>query len=350
MNIMNKKTSLPSALRLLALIFAFPLLVSSLFGCRTIDAVGDYTVNTETVMEVGGYDITFDEYRCFYLQAKDELAAGESGFWNKEDAPFDELKQMVERSIARKYAILTLVDEYDIELTEQDETEINDVVNYYIEYYGGMTGFRQWLATEGLTGRLFREQYILTYYYDEYLRDILLTGIDDLIKIDDKTVSEDIYENFYHYTWIFVSFDEGENYLDNAQKIADAYAELEDGKDFYEVARKYSEWTGNEKIGIYATKGEKVYTIENTALSLAEGEYSKVLAMAEGHAILMRLPFDTNYINENFDDFVYQSATRRYNELLDNMALEMEIEYTDYYDTLTMEILTDSKAYFMGTE
>ena len=106
---------------------------------------------------------------------------------------------------------------------------------------------------------------------------------------------------------------------------------------------------GNEKIGIYATKGEKIYAIENTVLELEENEYSRVLALDEGHAILMRLPMDTDYINDHFDEFVYQSATRRYNELLDSMALEMKIEYTDYYNTLTMDMLTSSKEYFTGT-
>ena len=60
------------------------------------------------------------------------------------------------------------------------------------------------------------------------------------------------------------------------------------------------------------------------------------------------IPMDEEYINNHFDDFVYQSFTRRYNEMLDNMALEMKVEYTDLYDTLTMDELTSSKEYFTG--
>lgn len=335
------------ALRVLALLTAALTLISLFAGCAS-GAVGDYTVNTKTVMKIDGYKITYDEYRCFYLKAMSEISDGSSGFWDKEDAPFDELKETVERSLARKYAILKLVKKYKIKLSSQDKTDINDTVAYYIEENGGMTGYRQWLSSEGLTGRLFREQYTLIYYYDEYLRNVLLTGIDDVIKMDDKTVSEDVHENFYHYTWVFIPFGELDNYKENAKKIEAAFAELEGGADFYEVAEKYSEWMGNEKIGIYATKGEKIYTIENTVLKLEEGEYSRVLALDEGHAILMRLPMDSDYINEHFDDFVYQSGTRRYNELLDNMALEMKITYTDYYNTLTMDMLTSSKEYYTG--
>ena len=340
---MNKKT----ATRALTLFMTAIMLFSTLISCAS-NAIGDYTVNTETVMKVDGNKITYDEYRCFYLKSMNTLSDGTSDFWTKEDAPFDELKSMTERSIARKYATLKLAKKYKIKLSSQDKKDINDTVAYYIEENGGMAGYRQWLSSEGLTGRLFREQYTLVYYYDEYLRNVLVTGIDDVVKVDDKTVSADVHENFYHYTWIFIPFGELDNYQQNAKKIEDAFKALENGEDFYEVAERYSEWMGNEKVGIYATKGEKIYTLENTVLKLKEGEYSRVLALDEGHAILMRLPMDSDYINDHFDEFVYQSFTRRYNELLDNMALELKIEYTDYYETLTMEMLKSSKEYYTG--
>jgi len=333
--------------RAVALISVLCIVVSVLSSC-SVNAIGDYTVNTKTVVKINGHKVTYDEYRCFYLKAMSEISDGSSDFWEKDDAPFEELKETVERSLSRKYVTLDLAKKYKIKLSSQDKQDINDTVAYYIEENGGMTGYRQWLSTEGMTGRLFREQYTLVYYYDEYLRDVLLTGIDDLIKVDDKTVSADVTENFYRYTWIFIPFGELDNYKENAKKIEEAFNALENGGDFYELAEKYSEWMGNEKIGIYATKGEKIYTIENTVLNLKEGEYSRVLALDEGHAILMRLPMDTDYINDHFDEFVYQSGTRRYNELLDKLALEAEVEYTEYYGTLTMEMLTSSKEYFTG--
>ena len=333
------------ALRIISAALTIATLLCFCVGC-TVSKVGDYTVNTETVMKINGYKVTFDEYRCFYLKAKSELEQGDGTIWYDEDAPFDQLNEIVLGTLKRKYATMKLIDKYDIELTSADKEDINNTVSYYMEEHGGETGYRQWLASEGLTGRLFREQYALVYFYDEYLREILYTGIDDMIKVDDKTVTDDIRENFYRYTWIFIPFDENDNYLDNAKKIEEAHKALESGKDFYETADKYSEWMGNEKIGIYAAKGEKIPLLEETALKLENGEYSRVLAMEEGHAILMRLPLDDDYINSNFDDFVYQSATRRYNILLDELAEEAEVEFTKYYETLTMEIIISSKDYY----
>ncbi|MBQ9117302.1 MAG: SurA N-terminal domain-containing protein [Clostridia bacterium] len=347
---MKKTVKRIAPARLFSLVLALVFLAVSLVGCMPSDKLGDYTVNTEVVMKVNGYKVTHDEYRCFYLSAKEDIENGDGTIWYDEDAPFDELKRKTEFSLRRKYALKTLIKKYGIKLTDKDKTEIEDTVAYYIEEKGGQTGYRQWLASGGMTGRIFREQYELVYYYDEYLRDILFTGIDDVIKVDDKTVSQDIHENFYHYTWIFIPFDENDNYTTNGDKAMEAFEALEDGEDFYAVAEKYSEWTGNEKNGIYATKGEKLALIEDTVLGLDYGEYSRVLATTEGHAIVMRLQMDEDYINDNFDKFVFQSATRRYNELLDNMAEEMEVEYTKYYDTLTMDILTSNDGYFGKTE
>ncbi|MBR2459650.1 MAG: peptidylprolyl isomerase [Clostridia bacterium] len=335
--------------KLAATVLALAIIAVSAIGCAS-SKLGDYTVNTKTVMKVGGYKITFDEYRCFYLSEKTTLEKGDGTIWYEEDAPFDELKANTEFSLKRKYAMMSLVDEYGIKLTSADKEDVENTVAYYISENGGEAGYRQWLASSGMTGRLFREQYIAVYFYDEYLREVLFTGIDDLIKVDDKTVNQDIRDNFYRYTWIFISFDEKDNYTANGEKAQDALGALEDGEDFYEVAREFSEWTGNEKIGIYATKGEKLPIIEEAVLGLEEGEHSRILATDEGHAIVMRLPMDEDYINNNFDNFVYQSATRRYNELLDKMAKEMKVEYTDYYDTLTMDILTSNKGYFTEEE
>ena len=332
--------------RAITLALALVLLPSLLSSC-SVRRVGDYTVYTETVMTVAGFKVTHDEYRSFYLSTMASLENGDGTIWYEEDAPVDELKQLTEASIRKKYAIRYMAKKYGVKLTSADKKDVNATVGYYIEENGGADGYRQWLTSAGMTGRIFREHYELIYFYDEYLRDILLTGIDDLIKVDDETVKKDIEENFYHYTWIFIPFEEGDNYSSNGAYAKEALEKLDRGEDFYEVAKKYSDWKGNATIGIYATKGEKVKLLEDAALKLKEGEYSRVLAFDEGHAILMRLPMDQSYINSNFDDFIYQSATRRYNELMEEIAAELEVEYTDYYYTLTMDALTSNKGYII---
>lgn len=345
MIIIMKKSifSKSASARLIAIICLFAIIALSLLSCS--EKVGDYTVNTKTVAKIKDYKITYDEYRSFYLSSMASLENGDGTIWYGEDAPLDELKKLTEDSLRRKYAIKYLADKYGIKLTKEDKANINAYVQECINEYGGMPGYRQWLTSGGMTGRIFRENYELVYFYDVYLREILFTGIDGLIKVDDETIKKDIEENFYHYTWIYIPFEANDNYLVNAEEAQKAYEALEGGEDFYKVAEKYSDWTGNTKTGIYAIIGEKVQLIEDTALSLKEGEYSKVLAFGEGHAILMRLPMDDSYINSHFDEFVYQSASKQYSELIEKTASEFKVKYTAYYDELTMDKLKSNKGY-----
>ena len=68
---MTPSLKLKKALRAISAALAIVTLLCFCAGCSS--KVGDYTVNTETVMKINGFKVTFDEYRCFYLKAKSEL-------------------------------------------------------------------------------------------------------------------------------------------------------------------------------------------------------------------------------------------------------------------------------------
>lgn len=291
-------------------------------------------------MTVGDYKISYDEYKSWYFQYVNHLDWGDDGIWETPDAPFDELKSNIEDSLRQKYAILTLADKYNIKLTRSDKKEIDAAMAEYMSEQGGKSGFKAWLNEQGYTGKVFRETYEVLYYYDAYLRELLFTGYDGVIPVDDETILKDIDENFYRYTWIYIPFSQGDVYSENRAKIDRAYSELETGADFYTVAEKYSEWSGSAEKGVCATLGQKLEAIEKAALELEYGKYSSVIETDEGHCIIMRLEIDEAYINSNFETLVYDSATRRYNELLSKTANELQITYKGYYDELTHEMLT----------
>lgn len=328
----NKKLKIKRVLALISLLCAVMLAI----GCA--GNTGVYDENTKTVMTVGDYKISYDEYKTWYFQYVNNLDWGDDGIWETPDAPFDELKAMIEDTLRNKYAILTLADKYNIKLTNSDKKELDAWMASYISEQGGEAKFEAWLKEQGYTGKVFRENHEVYYYYDAYLRQLLY--YDGTFPADDETILRDIENNFYRYTWILIPFSQGDIYSENRAKIDMAYSELEAGKDFYDVAEKYSEWTKNTKIGICATIGEKDVDIEKAALELKYGEYSSVIANDEGHCILMRLEIDKEYINSNYDDLVYQSLTRRYNEYVASFASELPITYKSYYDTLTHEMLT----------
>lgn len=312
--------------------------VFTLFGLTGCSGgVGAYDINTKTVMTIGGKAVSYDLYKHFFYQGMTQLG-GDDVDWSSPENQ-NKLKSEVEQVLRRMYALKLLCDKYDIKLSKDDKKQLDAVIGEYIAEEDGEAGYRLWLSENRISGNVFRDQLAQMYFYDVYLRDLLFTGIDNLIKMDDATVRKDIDENFYRYTQIFVAFDGDDKHDENRKEIDKALAELKRGADFAEVAGKYSDWMVNVNVGAYCAKGQKILEIEETALALENGEYSEVVESSEGYHIIMRLPMEESYINDYFDDLAYVSANRRYNELLDNMAPELEVVYNKYYDTLTFEQL-----------
>lgn len=306
-----------------------------LTGCSS--GVGAYDINTRTVMTIGGKDVSYDLYKHFFYLGTQQLGGDDVDWSNPENQK--NLKREVELVLRRMYALKTLCDKYDIKLSKDDRNQLDAMIEAYIEEQEGESGYRLWLSENRISGNVFRDQLARIYFYDVYLRELLFTGIDNLIKMDDETVMADIDENFYRYTQIYISLDEGDDYTEKRKEIDAALTELKAGKEFSEVAREYSDWLVDVNLGVYCAKGQKLIEIEDAALELENGEYSDVVESSEGYHIIMRLPMEEDYISENFDDLAYVSANRRYNELLDDMAMELEVKYNSYYDTLTYEQL-----------
>ncbi len=312
--------------------------------CFTITAFtsckkpGAFSNNTKTVMTVGDYKVTYDEYRYFYYNCMLDMG-DQADFTDPQTV--ETLKTNTENAIRKRYAIKLYCDKYNRKMSNADKKEMDEFIKSYIEDRGGEDKFKEELLNYRMTGDVFREQYELTYYYDVYLRELLFTGYDGIIPVDDQTIKSDVKNNFYHYTQIFIPFEEGSDYGENQELINSALAELKSGKSFDEVAEKYSRWTVDFRIGVYSTPGEKLQMIEDTALSLDIGEYSDVIFTSEGHHIIKRLPIEDDYIDKNLDTLLTVSATRRYNEFIDKEAATLNVEYKDYYNDITHAMLVN---------
>ncbi len=319
-------------MRKIVLIILCALTVLSAVGCSEL---GEYTVNERTVMTVGEIDVSYDMYKFIYNMTIEEMTDAD---WSSAEE-LEKLKLKVEDTVKLYCAQMLLFDKYEIGLTSADKEAIDAEIQYYIDEQGGEEKYRNWLSENHISGKYFRSQLERLYYLDPYLREVLFTGIDNMIKMDDNTVYNDVKENFYRYTQIYVAVGENDNYLTKRLDIDAAYAELEKGKSFEDVALKYSDWTVNTARGVYTTAGEKLIQIEEEALSLELGEYGEVIESSEGFHIIKRLELEDEYIWDNLDDLGYISATRRYNELLKSEADKLTAEYNMYYETLTHEQL-----------
>ena len=332
-----KRTKSGLYIRIFSFLLALIAAVSVFTGCA--QKVGSYSVDSRTVVTVSGFDVSFDEYKYFYYNHMMDLKnEGVTDFDNAENIQM--IKDRVETSLRKKYTVMTLIKEYKISLEPDDEEDINDSVSGYIYEQGGERAFRDWLSESRMTGDVFRDMMAYTFFYDVYLRELLMTGYENIIKMDDASIKQDVLDNFYRYTQIYIAFEEGDDYVKNGEKMNEIYAKLENGESFYQLALDYSEWNIDAEKGVYSTAGEKLWNIEKAALALENGEYSGVIRSTEGHHIVMRLPLEESYINANLEELELPSFTRRYHEFIDSKAKDAEVKYNKYYDTLTHEMLT----------
>lgn len=315
------------------LILVLCLTAASLVSCA---APGAFSNNKKTVMEIGGYKVTYDEYRYFYYNCMLDMG---DAFDHNDEAQMKTLKEKTETALRKNYAIISLCDKYNRKLSRADKKEMNALIKQDIADFGGEDKYKQELRQRRMTGDVFRAQYELNGYLIDYLYELLVTGYDNVIPVDDKTVLKDIRENFYHYTEIFIPFNQGSSYNDNKAKAEEALAKLNAGESFDEVAEKYSQWTVDFRVGVYGTPGMKSELIEKTALSLEVGQYSDVIFTFEGHHIIKRLPLEEDYINKNYDTLLYQSAVRRCTEFIDKTAASLTIEYKEYYNEISHGLL-----------
>ncbi len=304
--------------------------------------LGSYSINEKTVMTVGGVDVSYDMYKFCYNMALEGMGADFDPSNNDDIA---RLRDSALESIRLYCAQNILFDAYGIELKKEDKEKVDAEIQMYIDEQKGEAGYKKWLSENYSSGKFFREQIERIYFLDPYLRELLFTGIDELIKMDDETVLADVEASFYRYTQIFISCTEAD-YLTKRMEIDSAYQKLQNGEDFSDVASEYSDWAVNTERGAYSTKGEKLIEIEEAVLaleisdSLNEGTYSGVIETYEGFHIVKRLPLDMEYVSSHLDEFSYTSATRRYNELVVAKGDELKVVYKDYFFTLTHEILT----------
>ncbi len=330
------------------------LFVASAVGCSEL---GGFSVNKKIVCEVDGEPVTFDDYKYFFY--RHYVSTYGDDFSELTEEKFNTVKALTEDSLRRRAYIMQLVDEYEIELSDDDEEQVDYYVSEQIKEQGSEEKYKQYLLDNRMTGDVFRSQIELTFFYDPALRELLATGIDKRIDMTDSAVIADVNSgNFYRYAQIYYAVDAGA--LDTAarEKINIAYEKLQSGMSFEDVAnaswaspteqaRYKSEWKVDVTKGAYVAKGEKEALLENTVLALEENGYSEPKWSGSGWHIFIRLPFDTEYAKENLHTAVtgentlaQQSFARRYLEYIETKSKNIKIEYARYFkETVTFEML-----------
>ncbi|MBQ3101132.1 MAG: peptidylprolyl isomerase [Clostridia bacterium] len=262
-------------------------------------------------------EITEEEYDYYYLNF---LAEGIGSEDAKEKA-LDELKRIA--------AVYSLAKEHEVELDSDARKTVEAEVDAAIEQVGGEKKFKEGLAEFNMTEDIYISLSQMN-SLEIALRDYITDKASGVIRSDDVTVEADIKENFIAAKQILISNDEGDDPDQNRALAADIAAKLADGADFDEFVSEYGEDENMDaEYGRYFTAGMFPDAFEEAAEDLSVGEMSGVVESDVGFHIILRMPVEDEYINENFNTLRYYYLNRTFNEMLEERAENIKAEFKD---------------------
>ncbi len=328
------------------LVAVFGLLVVAIAGVLAIrHAVAQYNAQKylesygQTAISIGKYTVTYDVYRYFYCNYRDELAYAYKNGDSVDTVALDgEVRERVADALCGLYGTVSLADDYGITLSDGDvtsaaDTYIDAVKNYYKENDGDYAAD---LAANYMTDSVFSFLMHVDAMEDK-LFSVMVSDGGKIENEDEKLLAILHGEDFVRAKLIFIENDDGED-VDANRKIAEeALAAYKDGTDFDTLIGRYSEDYAMPADGYYFTHMEMIDVIEDAAFSMADGEISPVLECEDGFYLLLRLPKEEDYITENFTDLKDQYQSAVFYGMIEDRAAQLTAIESEYVRGLSYE-------------
>ena len=285
----------------------------------------------DTVMKIGGFDVSFEHYRYLYMNIRDELLSSENDYTAEELDT--QIRDTVMKSLKHYASISELAKNKKISLTSDDSAYIDELVNETISDYGSEEEFQNALREAYSTEDFFRYALELQ-QLETKLRSYMTSEATGELAADDATIENDVYKNFYRAKQVLIKNDNGKSKTQNLELANKILSDALSGENFDTLIEEYSEDTTG---GDYCfTAGQLLEEFENAVSSISSGEiYSEVVETEVGYHIVMRTDITEDYINSHFDDLRSAYLARRFNETLTKYSDTLEVKKEEIYDTLT---------------
>ena len=326
--------------KLIAALLAFAT-AFSLAACG--NATSDFApsaADKRVVMTVGGKDVQYQEFRYYLLNNKRDSFGQVSELTAEQES---ELRALVEDNARYTKAIEIMADKYDAKLSSEDESAVEAYIAEYraTECYNNDDTYRMALEAQYMTDWLFRmlqKNNTLAYRTIERMQESGAINtdkatIDALLAGDELLCIKEIYIGYNTEETKSIA-------LTRAEKALEA---LLGGEDFAEVMRDYSDYNVSQmspENGYYTTEYEMPEYIWEAAVAIAEGEHSAIIESPYGYHIVMRAEKDAAYMEEIREDISDRYVSAMYTKELYATMDTLEVEYTDYGESLDIAAIS----------
>jgi len=297
----------------------------------------------DRVFTIGDYEISFDEYRYYYLNCKRELDGGNETFFQTYPQYESVLKDKVMKKIMHSYGALELARLNNVKLTAEQLTAANQAVE-------GQEAFVKMLnegyLNEEVYRELFKKSCICENAYDYFFgeKGKYAMSKEEYLEYFDKN-----YLAVYH---IFIDYvDKEDPYscektMEKAMGMYDlALAEEADFFDLYKQYNENDEMNISEK-GCYFTRDNAPYQVYyTTALETEFGKISKPFATYAGICILKRIALDDEVALDGMNDILNGTGSDagyyelQFENMYNQVAEKMIIVLDDCYEMISTSTL-----------
>ncbi len=294
-----------------------------------------------TMLTIGDYEVSFDEYRYYYMMNKEyveEQLGGGSEVWASDyDHNYEILlKTSVSDSLKQRYAWLQIAKEMGIELDDEDKAKVQEDLAAKKEEHG--SDFEKWLhelyyTDEAMYVRIAEQTALASKAYDAVTAE-------EQKKVDGES-EDDLFSTIATAKHILIMFDEEATDAEQAKEDAlvqteDILKQIRDSEDpaatFEKLMNEYSEDTGLATYpdGYTFGEGEMVDEFYDGTMELDVGEISDPIESTYGYHIIMRLPLDETYVEENIETIKSSAVSAEITELVTKTSESMTVTDGQY--------------------
>ena len=301
-----------------------------------------------TVLRLNDDEVSFDEFRYYYLNCRDEALKEDEAFFQKAGSE-EELKEKTLSLLRNKYAVTLFCREEGIELTSDERDEIEDEIEATAELYGGSESFLKSLHASYMSMQYYREMLEFTARRDALMTRLFGEG-------GKWSWSSEEFYSYYgsHYLAMqalklsYRSGETQENHPLTEEAFSPILAELEAGADFWTLIETYGEDDEMEGYpdGYYVTEGEAEGVLYEAGSALSIGEISGIVAGVDGLYLIRRVALKKERMDENrvtalygYTDSVGNYHPGAYDEVFEEKCLEraasVNVTYLPVWDQIS---------------
>lgn len=310
-------------------------------------------------LTVGDKAVSYDEFRYYFLHVKASLEqSASSGAASGSEASsastgaanldLPSILTQTEEDLKNNHALNTWTKEQGVEMTEDDQSVVDQYISLQETQMGGETAFNEALQTIYSTPDLFRTMMEESYLQDKAINEWFLKNYADQV-VEDMQAADPGYVRVKH---ILVQFEDTTEGADHSAEKAEAEEALNKaiaGEDFDSLIDQYNDDPGmlTNPDGYIFTTGEMVQEFEDASFALAENAIStELVETSYGYHIIQRLPIDYDVVRESAMNYASKELISEANEKLsselDAAAEKVEVKQGPQYKNLTVDIFNST--------